>query len=70
LIFRLGSLRVTFDHGRSWQTRRLTTAGDGYAIGPVAPRGLRGRRRVLYVHGDERTRGYSDFTTRIRALDF
>ncbi|WP_028058185.1 BNR-4 repeat-containing protein [Candidatus Solirubrobacter pratensis] len=60
---------VTFDHGRTWQTRRLTSAEDGYAIRPVVPRGLRGRRRVLYVHGDERTRGYRDFRTRIHALD-
>jgi hypothetical protein len=61
---------VTLDHGRTWQTRQLTTATDGYAIRPVAPRGLTGRQRVLYVHGDERTHGYHDFTTRIRALDF
>jgi BNR repeat-containing family member len=60
----------TPDHGRTWQTRQLTTATDGYAIRPVTPRGLRGRRRVLFVHGDERTHGFTDFRTRIHAFDF
>jgi hypothetical protein len=61
---------VTLDHGRTWRTQQLTTASDGYSIRPVAPRGLNGRQQILYVRGDERTRGYTDFTTRIHALDF
>jgi hypothetical protein len=61
---------VTGDHGRTWTTRQLTADPSGYAIRPVAPRGLRGANRIFYVWGDERTKGYRDFTSRIHALDF
>jgi hypothetical protein len=61
---------VTLDHGRTWQTQQLTHASDGYSIRPVAPRGLTGSQRILYVRGDARTIGFTNFTTRIRALDF
>ncbi len=58
---------TTEDGGRTWADRRLTADPAGYAIRPVLPRG--GAARLLYVWGDERTRGYGDFTTRIHALD-
>jgi hypothetical protein len=61
---------VTLDHGRTWQTQQLTHASDGYSIRPVAPRGLTGTQRILYVRGDARTIGFTDFTTRIHSLDF
>jgi hypothetical protein len=37
---------------------------------PVTPRELRGANRILYVWGDERTTGFTDYTTRVHALDF
>ena len=43
---------------------------SGYAIRPVTPRGLGRRQPVLYVWGDERTTGFTDYTTRVHALDF
>jgi hypothetical protein len=58
----------TRDHGRTWQTQQLTGATDGYSIRPVTPRGLGGSERILYVRGDERTIGFTDFRSRIRAL--
>jgi hypothetical protein len=37
----------------------------------VTPRGLgQSRNRILYVWGDERTIGFTDYTTRVHALDF
>ena len=43
----------------------------GYAIRPVTPRGLgQAANRILYVWGDERTIGFTDYTTRVHALDF
>lgn len=59
----------TPDNGRSWQTLQLTAHPDGFSMRPVTPRGLTSANRVLYVFGDERTRGYTDYTTRIHALD-
>ena len=44
---------------------------NGYAIRPVTPRGLgQSANRILYVWGDERTIGFTDYTTRVHALDF
>ena len=59
----------TPDSGRSWQTQQLTFDDSGFSVRPVAPRGT-GLNRVLYWWGDERTRGYTDYRTRIHALDF
>ena len=59
----------TPDSGRSWQSQQLTSHDDGFSIRPVTPRGS-DLSRVLYSFGDERTRGYRDYTTRIHALDF
>jgi hypothetical protein len=37
----------------------------------VTPRGLKqSANRILYVWGDERTIGFTDYTTRVHALDF
>ena len=33
-------------------------------------RGLRDANRIVYVWGDDRTKSWRDFTTRVRALDF
>ena len=60
----------TPDDGRTWSSRRLTNDPDGYSIRPVTPRGLTGANRILYVWGDERTIGFTDYTTRVHALDF
>ena len=44
---------------------------NGYAIRPVTPRGLgQAANRILYVWGDERTIGFTNYTTRVHALDF
>ena len=59
----------TPDSGRSWQTQQLTSTTTASACAPSPPAG-RGANRVLYVWGDERTRGYTDYRTRIHALDF
>jgi hypothetical protein len=60
----------TPDEGRTWTTRRLTADPSGFSIRPVTPRRLRGANRILYVWGDERTVSFTDYTTRIHALDF
>jgi BNR repeat-containing family member len=61
----------TPDNGRTWTHRQLTDDTHGYAIRPVVPRGHTGTpRRILYVWGDERTIGYTDYTSRVHALDF
>ena len=61
----------TPDEGRSWTHRQLTADPTGYAIRPVTPRGLgQAANRILYVWGDERTIGFTDYTTRVHALDF
>jgi hypothetical protein len=60
---------TTRDGGRSWDSRRLTSHDDGFAMRPVAPRGASPLELALYVWGDpERTRSYTDFLTRIRAV--
>jgi hypothetical protein len=64
-------LWYTGDRGRTWSTRRLTNASDGYSIRPVSPRGLRGtRNQVLFARGDNRTVGFTDYRTRIHAIEF
>lgn len=60
----------TPDEGRTWTTQRLTDFADRYAIRPVTPRGLRGADRALFVVGDETTKGFTDFRSRVHALDF
>ena len=61
----------TPDSGRTWTHRQLTSDPTGYAIRPVTPRGLgQAANRILYVWGDERTIGFTDYTTRVHALDF
>jgi hypothetical protein len=63
-------LWFTPDNGRSWTSRQLTHDPTGYSIRPVTPRGLTGGNRILYVRGDERTIGFTNFRTRVHALDF
>ena len=64
-------LWFTGDRGRTWSTRQLTDAPDGYSIRPVSPRGLRGaRNQIVFVRGDNRTVGYRDYRSRIHALEF
>ena len=60
----------TNDEGRTWSIRQLTSDPDGYAIRPVTPRRLTTANRIIYVHGDERTIGFTNYRSRIRALDF
>jgi hypothetical protein len=61
----------TPDDGRTWTTRQLTNDSDHYSIRPVTPRGLVGPpNRVLFSRGDETTKGFTDYRTRIQALDF
>jgi hypothetical protein len=60
----------TPDEGRTWSTRQLTNDPSGYAIRPVTPRRLTTANRIVYVHGDERTIGFTKYRSRIRALDF
>ena len=60
----------TPDNGRTWTTKRLTDDPNHYSIRPVTPRGLRGANRVLFSRGDETTKGYTNYRTRIHALDF
>ena len=60
----------TPDNGRTWETRRLTHDADHYSIRPVKPRGLVGDNRILFSRGDETTKGFTDYRTRIHALDF
>jgi len=60
----------TPDEGRTWTTRQLTNYPDHYAIRPVTPRGLAGpANRVLFAKGDETTIGFTNYRTRIHALD-
>jgi hypothetical protein len=59
----------TPDEGRTWTHRQLTADPSGFCVRPVTPRGSRGADRIVYVWGDERTKSWRDFTTRIRALD-
>jgi hypothetical protein len=64
-------LWYTADRGRTWSSRRLTDAADGYSIRPVSPRGLRGaRNQVLFSRGDNSTIGFRDYRTRIHAIEF
>ena len=60
----------TPDDGRTWSHRQLTADPSGFCVRPVTPRGLRDANRILYVWGDDRTKSWRDFTTRVRALDF
>ncbi len=60
----------TPDEGRTWQTKRLTNDTDHYSIRPVIPRGLHPADRVLFSRGDEKTIGFTNYSTRIHALDF
>lgn len=63
-------LWFTPNDGRTWTSRQLTHDPTGYSIRPVTPRGLTSANRILYVRGDERTIGFTNFRTRIHALDF
>jgi hypothetical protein len=58
----------TPDDGRTWRSRQLTADPTGYCIRPVTPRGLSGANLLLYVRGDRRTVGYTDFRSRIHCL--
>jgi hypothetical protein len=60
----------TGDEGRTWTTRQLTAHPTGFSVRPVTPRGLTDANRVLFVRGDARTVSFTDFTTRVHALDF
>ena len=60
----------TPDDGRTWSHRQLTADPSGFCVRPVTPRGLRDANRIIYVWGDDRTKSWRDFTTRVRALDF
>jgi hypothetical protein len=63
-------LWFTPDDGRTWTARRLTDDPGHYSIRPVTPRGLTGANRVLFVRGDETTTGFTNYRTRVHALDF
>ena len=71
-IGRWNQVEVWFtpDDGRSWQSRQLTHDTTHYCIRPVKPRGLIGASRILFARGDETTIGFTDYRTRIQALDF
>ncbi len=56
----------TLDRGRTWSHGGLTASPARWCIRPVIPRGL--DRVVLFVCGDERTRSYADFHTRVVSL--
>ena len=60
----------TPDEGRSWDVRQLTDDPDHYSIRPVTPRGLTDANRIIYSRGDETTIGFTNYRTRIHALDF
>jgi hypothetical protein len=60
----------TPDDGRTWTTRQLTADTTHYSIRPVTPRGLTDANRVLFSRGDETTIGFTNYRTRIHALDF
>ena len=51
----------TPDDGPHVDARQLTSDPNGYAIRPVTPRGLTGANRILYVRGDERTIGFTNY---------
>jgi hypothetical protein len=66
-----GCRSVTGDRGRTWSTRQLTDDPNGYSIRPVTPRFRRtGPNQIVFVRGDNRTIGYSNYRTRIHALEF
>ena len=60
----------TPDEGRTWSHQQLTDDPNHYSIRPVTPRGLTGANRVLFSRGDETTIGFTNYRTRIHALDF
>ena len=60
----------TPDEGRTWDARRLTDYPDAYAIRPVTPRRLTTANRIVFVKGDERTIGYTNYRSRVHVLDF
>ncbi|MEA2182805.1 MAG: hypothetical protein QOF69_1990 [Solirubrobacteraceae bacterium] len=60
----------TTDNGRTWTSRQLTDDPNHYSIRPVSPRGLTEANRVLFSRGDETTIGFTNYKTRIHALDF
>jgi hypothetical protein len=60
----------TTDNGRTWTSQRLTDEPDHYCIRPVSPRGLTSANRVLFSRGNETTIGFTNYRTRIHALDF
>ena len=61
----------TPDSGRSWSHRQLTERTPRLRHPPGHPaRPRAGRQPILYVWGDERTIGFTDYTTRVHALDF
>ena len=60
----------TPDNGKTWTQRQLTNYPDAYAIRPVTPRRLTTANRVLFVKGDERTIGFTNYRSRVHVLDF
>ena len=61
----------TPDEGRTWTTQRLTNDPNHYSIRPVTPRYLRGPdKRVLFTRGDETTKGFTNYRTRVWSHDF
>ncbi|MCA1697420.1 MAG: hypothetical protein LC790_00335 [Actinobacteria bacterium] len=60
----------TTDNGRTWTSQRLTDEPNHCCIRPVSPRGLTSANRVLFSRGNETTIGFTNYRTRIRALDF
>jgi hypothetical protein len=58
----------TPDEGRTWRSRQVTADPSGYCIRPVSPRGLSGANLVVYVRGDRRTVGYTDYRSRIHCV--
>jgi hypothetical protein len=62
---------VTGDRGRTWSSRQLTDDPDGYSIRPVTPRFRRGGpNQIVFIRGDDRTIGFTDYRTRVHALEF
>jgi hypothetical protein len=59
---------ITKDEGRTWTSRQLTNDPDHYCIRPVTPRGLGAPNTVLFSKGDHRTKGFTDYLTRIHAI--
>jgi hypothetical protein len=61
----------TPDQGRTWTTTQLTNDPNHYSIRPVTPRYERGpEHRVLFTRGDETTKGFTNYRTRVWAHDF